>query len=180
VTGDAQVDGGLGVSGNVAIGGGLDVQGAISGNSLDISGMVTAGSLSVSGSASVGTLSVSGDASVGGNLTVGGHVLTGGQAPAVQVESGAGHDATCTLTGNDTGGSITIATGDTDLADGTECTVTFHTTFGNAPNPVVSPRNKDSAGVGVYVGADSSKMTIQFSNAPAAHKTYTFNYFNAQ
>jgi hypothetical protein len=158
----------------------LTVGGTANLSDLNVSGNTTINDLTVTGSATIANLTVTGSAQFSGNITIGGHIITSGDAPDAHVEDAAGHNATCTLSGNDTGGSITIVTGDTDLADGTQCTVNFHSDFDHAPNPVVSPRNKDSASAGVFVDADTSKMTIQFAQAPAVEKTYKFNYFNTQ
>ncbi|MGH7193620.1 MAG: hypothetical protein ACREJM_08825, partial [Candidatus Saccharimonadales bacterium] len=165
----------------------LTVSGSADFADLNASGTATINNLTVTGSASIGgnlsvggTLHVTGVAQFDGGITVGGHIITAGQTPAVQVAPAAGTGATCTVSGNDTGGSITIVTGSGSLTDGTECTLTFHDGYSQPPNPVISPRNKDSAQAQPFVDADTGKMTIQFTQTPATGTTYRFNYFNTQ
>ncbi|PIZ61544.1 hypothetical protein COY17_04275, partial [Candidatus Saccharibacteria bacterium CG_4_10_14_0_2_um_filter_52_9] len=159
----------------------LTVTGTASFAALNVSGTATINNLTVTGVATVGTLTVTGSAQFSGDITIGGHVVTAGTAPTVQVEAAAGANATCTVTGNDTGGKLTIVTGTgVDMADGMQCTITFNKAFGAAPNPVISARNKDSTKVGVWVDADTTTMTIHFASAPLASTTYNFNYFIAQ
>jgi hypothetical protein len=147
---------------------------------LNVSGAAALNSLTVTGSATIGSLTVTGSASFAGNITVGGHIITSGGAPTVQAQAAAGAGAACTVTGNDTGGSITITTGSSGLTEGQECILTFNNDFGAAPNPVIAPRNKVSAQAQAFVDADARAMIIEFSNMPAANTTYTFNYFNTQ
>lgn len=147
---------------------------------ITVSGAVNTGDLTVTGSATLATLHVTGDTTISGDLTIGGHLITSGQAPTVKVESAAGDNATCTIDGNDTGGKITINTGATNLADGAQCTLTFNKAFTQATNPVISPRNKDSAQVQSFVDSAASKLIVEFAQAPTASTTYVFNYFNTQ
>jgi hypothetical protein len=151
---------------------------------LEVSGTATIDNLTVTtlnaDSATLGTLTVTGSAQFTGNITVGGHVITSGTAPTAQAQTAAGPGAACTVTGNDTGGSITIVTGATGLADGKQCVLTFHSAFSAAPDPVIAARNKTSAQAQAFVDSDSHTMTVEFSNPPAPNTTYSFNYFNTQ
>jgi hypothetical protein len=162
----------------------LDVSGMANFADLNVSGTATINNLAVTtlnaASAAIGTLTVTGSAQFAGNITIGGHLITGGVTPAAQAQTAAGSGASCTVSGNDTGGSITITTGASGLADGKQCVLTFHTAFGAMPNPVIAPRDKAGVQAQAFVDADTHSMTVEFSDAPAANTTYAFDYFNTQ
>jgi len=192
IQGDANVGGGLYVGGDASIEGNLTVVGTTSTQNLSVSGManlailtvsggVTADSATVVGAVSSATLSVSGDASFGGDIAVSGHFITGGTTPTTAVNTAtAGSTATCTVTGNDTSGTISLQSQGTGQAAGTQCTLTFNKAFGNAPRAVVSPDDSLSAAMGAYLQSTPSTMTLNFTSAPAAGRTYSYNYFAPQ
>jgi hypothetical protein len=117
------------------------------------------------------------------NITVNGHVITGNTSGSTTASphANAGTSATCTVSGNDTNGQITLVTGSASWAAGVQCTITFSSSFGAAPHPVISPANNtDTSAVKAYVDATTTTMTINFINADTGANTYKFNYFNAQ
>ncbi|HXH26953.1 MAG TPA: hypothetical protein VNG90_03580 [Candidatus Acidoferrum sp.] len=123
---------------------------------------------------------------VSGTLTVNGHILTGGDIPitatlpAAGIDTTGANDSTCAIIGNDTNGTITITAGTHHLANGPECKVTYAKPFGTAPQPVFSALSEDATSVGMYINTSPTDMTIFFSHAPEASKSYQFNYWNPQ
>jgi hypothetical protein len=131
-----------------------------------------------------GNLSVQA-ATINGTLTVNGHVVTsnssGTTTAAVNANAGTGGSPVCSVSGNDTGGQVTLTTGTSGWAAGTQCTITFANAFGSAPHPVMTnAANVNPATVGMYVGSSPTTFTINFINADTAQHTYSWNYFNAQ
>jgi parallel beta-helix repeat protein len=127
-------------------------------------------------------------ATVNGTLTVNGHIVTGNTSGSTTASphANAGTSATCTISGNDTGGQITLVTGSGSWAAGTQCTITFSSNYtGTAPHPVITPANStDTSSVKPYVDVPGtspfSTWTINFINADSGANTYKFNYFLAQ
>lgn len=123
-----------------------------------------------------------------GNLTVksatfNGHIITGntsGSTTAV-AHANAGTGASCSISGNDTAGQVTLTTGSGAWASGTQCTVTFSSTYSSAPKPVIAPANNMSvSSVQPFVDSSTSNFTIGFVAADSSANTYKFNYFNVQ
>ena len=124
-------------------------------------------------------------ATINGALTINGHVITGNTTgsttAAVNANAGSGGTPACTVSGNDTGGQVTLTTGTSAWSSGVQCTITFASAFGSAPHPVMSnATNVSAAAVGVYVNSATNNFTINFINADTAQHTYVWNYFNAQ
>ena len=169
-------------------------------NALTVNNSLSAASINVGGLASITTLEVSGNASIAGNLSVGGsltvegvitanaHLVTGnnsGTTTAV-AQKAAGTSAICSVSGNDTAGQITLTTGTSAWNSGEQCSVEFSSSYANAPHPVITPANTTSSGayssgnVQPYVSANTTTMSINFTNADTAQHTFTWDYFNAQ
>jgi hypothetical protein len=179
----------------------------IQGASLNVNGAATingnttiGGSLYVSGATALTNLTVTGDAIFTGNLTVqnisvanitiNGHIITAGNAPAVAVGAAAGvadplnniAAPNVTITGNDTSGTITVVAGANTSADEL-AKVTFNTAFGAKPKVVFTAANRDSTKLGAYYDESTTSTTgfsILTDNAPQTGKVYTFTYFIVQ
>jgi hypothetical protein len=123
---------------------------------------------------------------VAGTITVNGHVITAGNAPTSETLAAAGvdaqnnNDSVCSINGNDTNGTITLAAGSSNTKSGAQCIITFDIPFSAAPRPVLSANDQGSVGLGAYVQAKPDTMTLYFSNVPQANHTYTLNYWNSQ
>jgi fibronectin-binding autotransporter adhesin len=143
------------------------------------------------GTISIGTASTTGITigrtgvitTIAGTLTLSGHILTTGTAPATFVAAaGLGTTGSCALSGagTDTAGTISIAAAGTGQAAGLMCTMTFNSAFTN-PHPVIAPTAANAAAIQAYVGTNgSTTMTVSFGVAPTAGQTYTFNYHTIQ
>jgi hypothetical protein len=158
-----------------------------------INGGTINGSLNVTGAVTLGGgLSVTGDVSITGNLTVidliaenitiNGHVITGGSVPAVTSGTATGTGATATIEGNDTSGKITVVAG-TSTTAGELAKVNFNKPFSAKPRIVIAPANSDAAGLNAFYD-DSATTTDSFAvwakNNLEAGKTYIFTYWANQ
>ena len=130
-----------------------------------------------------GTLTVVA-ANITGNLTVNGHIITGGTAPTVATGAAACTAPTVSVVGTDTAGTVTITTASgCSSTIGTMATVTFRTAFGAGvvPRVILKPSNSNSAMLAIYNGtANNTSFTIDTGTALANSTPYTFNYIVAQ
>ena len=127
-----------------------------------------------------GNLSVQ-NATITGTLTVNGHIVTtnasGSTTAAVQTNAGTG--STCTVTGDDTDGTITLVTGTASWASGAQCIISFGSSFTAAPNTVMSPTGSTNvSSVAPTVIPSTGSFTVNFINADTASHTYTWDYVN--
>ncbi len=167
------------------------IAGSVSiGATLNVSGATNLSSLTVTGNAVVqGNLQVVGDITTQ-NITVNGHIITGGTAPEVAPGTGVGvaddlqniSAPVVTIEGNDTSGTITIVAGTNTTADEL-ARLTFATEFGGKPRVTLTAANRDSTKLGIYYDsttATQNSFSIMSDIAPEAGKTYTFTYFVVQ
>jgi fibronectin-binding autotransporter adhesin len=181
----------LSVNGNTSLAN-LNVTGDTDLSNLNVSGPTTLSSLGVTGNEGVnGTLTVDGNVNFGANLTVtglttvadlvvGGHIITGGGQPTSQVQTAAGTQATVTISGTDTTGTITITTGSNPTA-GSLADVLFSKAYGAAPHIVLSPSNDAAAGLRYFKGnTTTSDFMFNVIDTPTANTTYQYDYFIAQ
>jgi len=146
-------------------------------------------SLNVSGSATLASLAVTGEATFQGNITVNGHIVTGGSAPTATALAAAGTDdqgnvnATCSVSGDATSGTITITTG-THVAPGAACEITFSQPFASEPRTVVSQvfpdQSTDDPLISTQLSTGTSAMTLGLAEVALPDHAYTFNYVNLQ
>jgi hypothetical protein len=198
---NVNVAGTLNVSGATTLNN-LKVNGSFEPANLNISNnLIVAGTATLQRSVSIsdflnvgGALTVTGNASIGGNLTVGnltarntslngpltlnGHIITSGTAPAVAAGS-VGSGGTVSISGNDQAGTVVISTGG-GPASGTLATITFRSPYSTVPHVIISPVGSGSGGLNYYVTRTSTGFVIGTTNAPGASSTFTFDYFVAQ
>ncbi len=117
---------------------------------------------------------------VSGNLTVNGHLITGGGSPTGTAAAAAGTTGACVVSGTDTAGTIQITPGGTGISSGDQCSVTLNTAFGAAPKIVFSPTNTVSANMSAHMSATTTTLNVTFNSAPASGQLYEFNYFAPQ
>jgi hypothetical protein len=120
---------------------------------------------------------------VTGNITVGGHIITGGTAPSIAAGPAACTTPTLAVNGNDTSGTITVTTGTGCASNGILATLTFNTAFGVAPHVILTPGDSGSLALGAYA-KNSTVSTTSFqlgTNATPANSTvYQWNYLVVQ
>ncbi len=143
-----------------------DIQGTNNFQNINVAGNITVnGGLTVVGATNVGT------------ITIGGHIITQGNAPQIQLLSASGQNASATITGNDTSGVVSITTGTQSVIADDIIKILFDKAYGGAPRIVLTPVGKDSAQAGGYVDqTQPDSFTIGIANVTANGKTYVFNY----
>jgi|GEM_PF-6533137 len=121
-------------------------------------------------------------ATVNGTLTLNGHLITGNTSGSTTATVGAasGTGGTCTVSGNDTSGEVTIVTGGSGVATGVLCTINFSSAYGVAPHTVLSPVNAASTGLQIYKTNNTINFVLNTNNAPTISTTYKFDYVIAQ
>ena len=121
---------------------------------------------------------------VSGNLTVRGHIVTDGTIPTIVAGVAACTTPTVTIIGNDTSGTVTVASGTGCVAAnilGTIGTITFNTAFATAPRIVLTPSSADAANLKFYNGnATTTTFTIDTATVLTDATSYKFNYWAVQ
>ncbi len=79
------------------------------------------------------------------DLAITGHIISGGSAPSIAANTGAGTSPTISISGTDTAGTITLTTGSSPATSADVLTVTFAAAFSAAPQVVFSPANGNAA-----------------------------------
>lgn len=132
------------------------------------------GNLSVGGTLSVRNFQASSLTS-DTTLTIGGHIITRGNAPGAIAGPGVGSGGTVSISGNDASGTIAVNTG-VGAAGGLLATVTFTRAYSSTPHVVVTPIGNY---VNVYVSRTASGFTISSAGglSPAG---YAFDYIVMQ
>ena len=136
-------------------------------------------SLNVTGEATLGSLTVTGSAKFAGNIIVGGHIITQGDAPQADVDEASGTGAAASIEGNDTAGSLSLTAG-TDIAPGKAIKVTFNKPFTNKPVVQLTPANDSAAKIKYFVEATADGFQITFIDQPEAGVTYKLNYWTVE
>ncbi len=163
----------------------LNVTGTADFADLNASGTATIHDLTVTGSASIasatiGTLHVTSSAEFAGDITIDGHIITAGGAPACAVDTGdIGTGATCTVSGNDQAGTITITASGTQSA-GAWATITFHSPYGATPRIVASPDDKAASKIPYVTDKSAASFRIGGVQPLASGQTYTLDYVAVQ
>ncbi len=120
---------------------------------------------------------------VSADLTVDGHVITGGSTPGIAAGTAACTSPTVSVAGDDTSGTITITTGSGCSASGKLATITFATAFGAAPHVTLTAGGSNAAALNAYVD-DSTVSPTSFDlgtgTTPSNTSTYEWNYWVAQ
>lgn len=128
------------------------------------------GSLAVGGTLSVRNFQASSLTS-DTTLTIGGHVITRGNAPSVSAGPGVGSNGTASISGNDTSGTIAVNTG-VGASGGLIASVTFTRVYAQTPHVVVTPVGNY---VNVYINRTANGFSISSSGA-LAPAGYAFDY----
>jgi hypothetical protein len=108
-------------------------------------------------------------------LTIGGHVITRGNAPAVATGPGVGSNGTTSISGNDASGTVAVNTG-VGAAGGLLASVTFTRAYSTTPHVIVTPVGNY---VNVYINRTVNGFTISSAGA-LAPAGYAFDYIVMQ
>jgi hypothetical protein len=149
---------------------------AIAGN-LNVGGITTLGELQVTGNATIaGTLTVTGATNLA-DITVNGHIISAGNAPEVLALV---TDATVSVDGNDTAGTITITIPENaaNLSAGELARLAFTKQYGRTPRVIISSSDQLSAAMRVFTtGRTPTEFKLGSGAIPIPGQTYTFDYF---
>jgi len=132
------------------------------------------GSLAVGGTLSVRNFQASSLTS-DTTLTIGGHIITRGNAPSVAAGGGIGSSGTVSISGNDAAGTVAVNTG-AGAGGGLLASVTFTRAYATTPHVILTP-------VGNYVNVYISRTVNGFSIYSAGALSpagYAFDYIVVQ
>jgi len=102
------------------------------------------------------------------NITIGGHVITRGNAPRVGAGPGVGSNGTVSISGNDASGTVAVNTG-TGAGNGIVANITFRTLYGNTPHVVVTAIGSGVDSVYVNRSASGFSIGVNGALAPGGH-----------
>lgn len=121
---------------------------------------------------------------VSGNVTINGHIISGGTTPTIAGGAAACTTPTVSVAGTDTAGTITVTTGTGCASGGTLATLTFATAFASAPRGVViTPGSSASLTLGAYIDNAAilpASFVIATNNTATNGATYKWNYIIIQ
>jgi len=113
-------------------------------------------------------------------LTVEGHIITGGTTPSIAAGSAACTTPSVSIVGNDTAGQISVTTGTGCAGAGVLATLTFHSAYSAVPHAQITPKNAVAAALLPYQSSTTTVLTLGVANAPANSTTYLFDYLVTQ
>lgn len=161
---DVQISQNLAVTGNASVQGQLQVQ-----KNLNVNGGGTFIGTVSAGRVTTSSLQLSGD------LGVTRHIVVGGATPGRSNGTALGGGGTSSVSGSDTGGSITINTGSSPGA-GCFITVNFTTKFNNTPHVIVTPISSVAAGLAFYVNRSATSFSVCTASPAPAAQSFGFDY----
>ncbi len=112
-----------------------------------------------------------------GNITVNGHIISAGDTPTVTPGIAAGEGAITEVMGNDTGGTITVTTGEGTAVNEAFAELVFNKQFNKNPKVILTPSNAEAAGLRYSADATQDKFFIYLKQSPLEQAVYKFNYF---
>lgn len=136
-----------------------------------------ASNLSVGGTVSAATLSGRSIVSTS-TITIGGHIITAGLAPALSGGVGLGSNGTISISGNDAAGTVAINVGFGMSSGGIVANVTFRTPYSTTPHVVVAPIG--NIGTYYYVSRSSTGFSIGIGGPISSPGGYAFDYIVEQ
>ena len=112
------------------------------------------------------------------NLTVNGHIVSGGSAPTIAAGAAACTTPTVSIAGTDTAGLITVTTGTGCASVGKLAGVTFATAYGAAPQVTLTPALANSATLQSYIdSATIATTTFDLNTGTTPTSTTTYKWF---
>jgi hypothetical protein len=122
-----------------------------------------------------------------GDITISGHIITGNKggtttATVQTVSGGAGSGSSCSVSGNDTNGQISITFGAGSKVGTAACIINFGSNYTVAPKPVftMATYNASNNPIPYVYSSAIGSFSIGFTTTPPTTGTYLINYFNAQ
>lgn len=156
---------------NLAVAGDSALQGAVSiAKSLQVNG-----GGSFSGPVSAPQITTSG-LQLNADLILTHHIITGGGTPNRSNGPALGSGGTASVSGSDTGGTITINTGSNTVA-GCFTTISFTAKYNATPHVLLTPVGSSGGGLPYYVNRDTGSFSICVSSAAPSGSSFGFDYF---
>jgi cytoskeletal protein CcmA (bactofilin family) len=161
VNGDTNL-GKANISRDLSVGGAARLQGDLQvAKLLTVSGNANiAGNLAVGGTLSVRNFQAASLTSET-TLTIGGHIVTRGDAPTVSAGGAVGSNGTVSISGNDTAGTVAVNTG-VGAGSGVLANISFTRNYGTTPHVVITPVGM---GGSFYVNRSASGFSINANEA---------------
>ncbi len=168
---------GSGQFGQVQIGKDLAVtgDGAIQGSLTVAKSLQVSGGGSFSGPVSAPQLTTS-SLQLNGDLVLTRHISAGGPAPSLSRGSALGSGGSASVSGSDTGGSVTINVGGSPAA-GCFATITFASKYSSTPRVLLTPVGADGGAIDYYVTRTATSFSICDATAAPAGSSFGFDYF---
>lgn len=110
-------------------------------------------------------------------VTVGGHIITSGSAPAISAGSGLGSNGTVSISGDDAAGTVAINIGVGGSCSSVMASVTFHSPYSSTPHVVVTPIG---LGVTFFINRSTSGFSVGCNSGSIAPGGYAFDYIVEQ
>jgi hypothetical protein len=104
-------------------------------------------------------------------LTIGGHIITRGDAPSVQKGDGLNYIDTVSISGNDTSGTVAVNVG-TGSRTGILASITFVNRFGNTPHVIVTAVGSGASDV--YVNRNANGFSIGVSSITSGGHAFDY------
>ena len=170
VSGTSQL-GQVQVNKNLSVAGDTGIQG----------GVTIAKSLQVSGTASFsGTLTApqitTTNLQLNSDLVLTHHIIAGGGTPNRSTGPALGSGGTTSVSGSDTGGSISINTGSSPAA-GCFVTINFTSKYSSTPHVLVTPVGPGAGGLAYYIIRSTTSFSVCDATAPPSGTSFGFDYF---
>jgi cytoskeletal protein CcmA (bactofilin family) len=159
------------ISKDLSIAGSAGIQGSLS----IAKGLQVNGNGTFSGSVSTPQLTTT-NLQVAGDLVLTHHLVAGGSNPSRTNGSAIGSGGTASVSGSDTGGSVTINIGANPVA-GCFVTINFAQSYHNTPHVLLTKIGLSTASVNYYVNRSATSFSICTINTPTSGETYNFDYF---
>ncbi|MEO7364153.1 MAG: hypothetical protein ABIV43_01445 [Candidatus Saccharimonadales bacterium] len=104
------------------------------------------------------------------------HITTGGGTPGRTAGPALGAGGSASVSGSDTGGTVTINTGSSPAA-GCFVTINFTAKYNSTPHVLLTPVGSAGGGLAYYVNRDTSSFSICVSSAAPSGSSFGFDYF---
>jgi cytoskeletal protein CcmA (bactofilin family) len=160
---------------------GITVSGSSSFNQISTSQLIVSGDTVIQGQLTVGkNLNIAGSASFAGavsvnqltvqsltlnsDLILNHHIQPGGASPVASAGSAIGNGGTVSISGSDTGGVVTINTGNS-ASSGALVNVTFNAKFNATPDVIITPASSAAAGLSYYVSRTTTGFSIDVTSS---------------
>lgn len=200
INGQTLARGDLNVAGNFQTGGNtttpnITVSGTANLNDTQINGLQVAGNAAIQGTTTVRDINVSGTAAFSGALTasqitvsriilsgnasleVPNHISFTGSTPNRTTNGSVlGNGGSANVSGSDTAGTINVNSGNNPTA-GCFVTITFNQSYSSQPHVSVTPIGSAAGSLQFYVDRNNSTFSVCSNNAPAANRSFGFDYF---